>query len=358
MQKKLDAWTECGFITAEQAGNILQFEGTDRVGSAWKILFTIAGLMIGLGFMLLIGANWDAMPPKVKLVCDFALFGAIIYGAYWSITNKRTHLTEMFLVMSFLMVGATIGLIAQIFHLSGGWRSFTASWALLSLPFPLFSRSRLFNAVWIIMLFGAVDWETVFKFFKLFEDFPVIKLALTTGLLGMLCYAGQQIYKNISDCIIMPLAFADLARVVMYAFAIIGGAVLSYEYFTAHVFVAAFLFIRMAITFIEKNMRQFRNDALLTELYIVYFFISLFKDLFSSGIGLIIGGILLIVMLYVLKKTAGFIKGMEVFKNECNTKETAVGSSGCSAGMSGSVAGDTVNTAGHRARGNGSNTGL
>jgi hypothetical protein len=61
-----------------------------------------------------------------------------------------------------------------------------------------------------------------------------------------------------------------------------------------------------------KKEKVFRNYAILTEIYIIYLFVSAYGNLLFTGIGFIAGGILLLVSIYVLRKVLSYIKNAGV----------------------------------------------
>ena len=54
LSKKLQKWVEQGLITSKQAEKIAQSEQSGHSNLMWKLMFGIAGLLIGLGIILLI----------------------------------------------------------------------------------------------------------------------------------------------------------------------------------------------------------------------------------------------------------------------------------------------------------------
>ena len=111
LTKKVNTWVEQRIITTEQKEKILAFENKKGNNTFWNTAFIIAGILIGLGVCLLIAANWSVLPAAVKLIGDFALLGALIYGIYWSIQTQHKGLKELFTILSFLLIGGTIGLV-------------------------------------------------------------------------------------------------------------------------------------------------------------------------------------------------------------------------------------------------------
>lgn len=311
---KTQKWVEQGIISADQAEKILLAEQTSHTGLAWRLMFWIAGLLIGLGVILIVGANWDAIPDLLKLLANFAIWAAVIYGAYKSIAGAKNKLKEFFLTLSFLFVGATIGLVAQIFNLSGGWQSFATSWAILGFVFVIFSRLIILNGVWICLLFSALDFEFLIVFLEQwFNRNPLNLIILATVIFAMLTYAGKHLYLAINKIVVLPKAFSLLALIGMYYTALIGGASYGFTNSWANVFVFVFLGIRLLLAFKDKNMSSFIRNTHLVEFFILFLFISRFSNLLTSGFGFILGGLTLLGLLYLLKKTSKYIKTLEVF---------------------------------------------
>ena len=135
LKNKLNSWVENKLISKEEQDNIMAFEREHNNGFLAKTALVVAGLFIGLGICLIVAANWDVLPSFVKIIADFIVFGGMAGGAYYASRNQKPHLKDMFLFLCFLMTGATIGLVAQIFQMSGSWQSFALCWAGLSLPY-------------------------------------------------------------------------------------------------------------------------------------------------------------------------------------------------------------------------------
>lgn len=322
MSDKLQQLVAQGLISQEQAEKIMLSEQATHSGLAWKLMYWIASLLIGLGIILIIGSNWAAIPAAVKLIGDFAIWAGILYGTYWSIINKKERIKELFLTLSFLFVAATIGLIAQIFNLSGGWHSFATAWALLSFVFVVFSRIIVLNMIWLWLFFSILNLEFLARFLEpLLRKGPITALITGTVLCAMLSYAGNQLYKAINKLIVLPKAFAIYFLIGMYFVAVFGGAILGFEHskylghspFLANVFVFVFLGIRLLLAVHNKNMKSFIRNTHLLELYILFLFVTRYGNLFMSGVGFIVGGLLLLGVLYLLKKTSKYIKTLEVF---------------------------------------------
>lgn len=313
ISNKLKKWADAGLISQKQAEKIMLSEQSKNHNIMWKLMFGIAGLLIGLGVILIISSNWRHIPDHLKLLGDFSIWAGILYATYRSIVNKEDKIKELFLILSFLFVAATIGLIAQIFHLSGGWHSFAITWALLGLPFILFSRLVTINFLWLCLVLSALKFDFWRAIIEMFDNTPIAMLISGTMILAALSFSGRQIYEFLGKIVILPKAFSLLSFLAMYCFALTAGATLGFKYMLANVFVFVFLGIRLLMAVYDKNINSFIHNTHLVELYILFLFFTRYGNLFKSGVGFICAGCILLGALYALKKTSKYIKTMEVF---------------------------------------------
>lgn len=320
LKNKLNTWAQNELITDEQKEKIFAFEREHNNGFLAKTALIIAGLFIGLGICLIVASNWQFLSTSVKFIGDFALFSAFLYGVYYCIENKKEHFKDLFLFLSFLMVAATIGLTAQTFHLSGGWESFALSWALLSIPYVLLSKSFSFNIIWSLLLFSSISHDFLEQFFDyMFDHFEgVVWLVLISSALS---YVFDMFYDLIKKKIMLFKAFSKLALLGAYValISMVFTYGLSYSYnhkftYLAVLFILAFLALRLFWAFKKQDMLSFKRNTFLLEAYIFFFFASLFNDLLYSGFGFISSGLFILLMFYVFKKTAKHIQKLEIFK--------------------------------------------
>ena len=324
LQKKLARWKEENLLTQEQCEKILTFERQRTGNTFWRTAFIIAGLLIGLGVCLLVASNWDAMGAVVKLVGDFAILGAFFYTTWWCLTHQKKGLSELFTILSFLMIGATIGLIGQVFNLEGGWHSFAMAWALLGLPFVVVSRALFFNLAWVCLFLSAFNmhWmeEVLEHLWKTFDGSAIAFVAV----LCLLSYAGKKLDETAHPHTLLPKAFSKLALWAAYCFTWFLGLhwgtrnfLHSPDWLTviiANLFVFIFFGARMFLAIKTQNLISFRRNAILVEIYIFMLFTSCFGNLFLSGLGFIGGGLAVLGLIYVLRRTSRYIKNMEEFK--------------------------------------------
>ena len=317
---KLSCWKEQNFITQDQCDQILAFERQRSGRTFWRGAFIVAGSLIGLGICLLIAANWKALGNTFKITGDFLLLGGLFYTTFWCITHQKKGLTEFFAILSFLMIGGTIGLIGQIFNLEGGWHSFALFWALLAIPFVLVSRALFFNLGWLCLLLSSLNFPWVEKLLsQLFHHLSVNTLGVVI-VLYLLSYAGKKFDETSHNYTLIPLAFEKLAMWLTYfCIAFIGlkwGTLnhITTETFPANLIVFAFFALRLFLAVRTQNLISFRRNTILLEIYLFVLFASAFGNLFMSGIGFIVGGLSILGLIYLFRHTSRYIKNMEAFK--------------------------------------------
>ena len=324
LANKAAAWVENQIITPEQRDKILSFEKSKGNNVFWKTAFIIAGLLIGLGICLLIAANWDNLSNTVKLIGDFIILGAFSYYTYYFWTNKKRGLTELFAMLSFLMIGGSIGLISQIYQLQGGWERFALAWCLLSLPFIFISRVLFFNIVWGLLLITSVHFDILEKVWRFSLKYFTWKTPLTLVGFILLSFLFMKLDTIVNKHTLLAKAAEKISMWIAYYITFHVGIVwgLKWCFFChpkesqmlAYLFVFAFLAFRMFWAMKGQNISSFKRNAILAEIYIFFIFISRIKNLWTSGIGFISAGLLVLFLIYVLRKTTKYIKDMEVFK--------------------------------------------
>ena len=316
IQKKIDKWVENELITKAQGDSILKFEQSYNNGIFGKTAFIIAGLLIGIGICLIIASNWDETPTFLKVTGCFGMLGAFSYNAYKNVLAKNEKLMELFLILAFLMVGATIGLFGQIFNLDGGFNSFCTGWALLGTPYVLFSKSVRFNIVWGILLF------------RIWNIFELLDTLLGSFIIVIWFVAMSFIFKIFDDKFgkfsKLPIGMAKLLTFMSYVIVFMAGIRWGLDSFffrnnnilntiMANVLVFGFLGGYMLFAVKKQNIDLFKRNTVLLEIWIFILFARSFGNLFMNGIGFILGGLAILGMIKILKKTSKFIQNMEAF---------------------------------------------
>jgi len=320
-KKELEKLNKEGLITSQQVEQIFSYYQKNNDNTKlWKRLFIISALLIALGIILIIGANWASIPNFIKIAADFILFLALVYADYYFISNNKKNLSEVFLVISFFMVAGTIGLIAQVYNLDGGWLSFARFWMFLTIPFIFLSRTFLINMLWLVLLcnsFPQSFYDGLHDIYSFFVDklLPFPK-TYNISLFSILLYClldffhslGTILYETLNKKFIIIKAFNILTKLAAWYVIL----VLAFQRNIVDItFIFFLLAYKMYKSFKYKKEKVFRNFAIVTEVYIIYLFVSSYGNLLFTGIGFVMGGILLLISIYVLRKVLIYIKNLE-----------------------------------------------
>ena len=139
--------------------------------------------------------------------------------------------------------------------------------------------------------------------------------------LYLLSYAGKKLDETLHPYTLLPQAFEKLTLWLTY-FCIwfIGlrwgtlGRITLYTTLPANLIVFAFFALRLFLAVRTQNLVSFRRNAILLEIYLFVLFASAFGNLFMSGIGFILGGLGILGLIYLFRRTSRYVKNMEAFK--------------------------------------------
>ena len=125
----LPKWRDAGWVTPDGAGAIL---GALPAGRAALGLATIVGmfggLLVGLGVIAFVGANWQDIPRLARLALLAATL-ALAYGSAGALERRSLRVfAEVALLIAGLVFAATIALVGQSYHLSGAFSDAIVLW--------------------------------------------------------------------------------------------------------------------------------------------------------------------------------------------------------------------------------------
>jgi hypothetical protein len=156
-ERYLRRWTTAGLIDAAAAARISEWERAHARPLGLWAMAGIGAIAIGLGVMAVVGANWEEIPPWLKLGVCFVL-QIVLAGAVWHAASRGWVWTrELAALLLFALVLAGIALIGQVYQLqSAPWRAMVL-WLGLSTPFmAVATRTVLSGIVWGVA--AAVTW--------------------------------------------------------------------------------------------------------------------------------------------------------------------------------------------------------
>ena len=133
-------WVDANIITQQQAEQIRALYPHDS-GSRGHGLLTILGYgFIALAVITLIGANWDEIPRALRMLGVIAVTLATQGLALQRLWQGRRESAVALFFLGNMFYGASIILIAQIYHLGEHMPNGVLAWALGCAPFALLLR--------------------------------------------------------------------------------------------------------------------------------------------------------------------------------------------------------------------------
>ena len=360
LTRRLRRWEAAGLIDAATRERILAWEAANGHGWVTRGLLGLGALILGIGLISLVAANWQRIPAALKLMTDLVLLSGLGWAIYT--TRPQSHAREFFIFLFQLACLASIGLIAQIYHLSSEpWQALTL-WTAMLLPVTLFARTGLPWSAWSAGLLAALGlwldemmgWSSIgawlmegwllaqiallfqllglrFRLHPIVEAFGVwtlvLGLALTFGI-DMVLHGGgsfSRLFFWLWPGYLLSLAVLGMAYsgrllrkggvpILTLLLVLVGGAISFLTMATPPLFgnphhgLAGALFsigvlgLGLALSAVQGWRGAFRIFLVFLGLRIYGVYIEAFGGLAVTGIGLIISGLLLIAMVLLMRR--------------------------------------------------------
>lgn len=237
---EVKAWMDEGLVTHEQATAICQRydidpDQFDTRSAGYHLLVGLGFIFIGLALIVLIGANWSEIPRAIRM---FGLiFSTLLIQGVGLTTFRKGHLKKAtsFFLLGNIFYGASIILIAQIYHLGEHMPDGVFWWALGSLPIAILINSSwltlfslLLGILWLLLESQMGFYPTLFPIFLL-SALAVLwrgkqnsMLFLTTvGATGLwLEYTLAQLWKDHSHFNLYPEHLAVTVSLFIFLYAV------------------------------------------------------------------------------------------------------------------------------------------
>lgn len=180
MAREVGDWIRDGLIESAQGEAILARYGgrlQDAQGTSlgYYVLTALAALFVGLALILIVSHNWDEIPRLTRMTVLILITLAVNLQGMRLLLGDRDKAGVLWLFFGSICYGASIMLIAQIYHLGEHFPDGIFFWALGVLPLVFITQSRL-NALLCLVL--ATTWmivETSTIFFP--TSYPLFALA-------------------------------------------------------------------------------------------------------------------------------------------------------------------------------------
>lgn len=174
LQQEMEQWRSQGIISADQARQLAErYEFSQLDGMARDrfvtVVLGIGSVLLGLGVITFVAANWQAIPRELKLLLLLLLFvGVNVTGFYlWSQPplpdrqeSGRQRLGQGLLLLGALILGANLALMGQMFHINGSSADLCIVWGFAVLGMAYGLRLTSLGAL-AIFLVGIGFWNGI-----------------------------------------------------------------------------------------------------------------------------------------------------------------------------------------------------
>ena len=162
-RKQIQQWLKNKTITSDQAAKMLADSKSQRSNKLVTVLSTIGALLFGMGALLFIASNWQEMSNGVKILLLLVVtFGSYYLGYYFRYQKKNLPRSgSALLFLGALLFGASIFLIAQMYHVEASYHVLILIWILGILPLVYVFLSPSIAALAAIL---AYVWLAFFLF--------------------------------------------------------------------------------------------------------------------------------------------------------------------------------------------------
>ena len=174
LRQEVEQWRSQGLISAEQSQQLAErYEFSKLDGVARDrfvvVVLGIGSVLLGLGVLTFVAANWQVIPRELKLLLLLALFvGVNAIGFYFwnqpSLPDRqqsgRQRLGQGLLLLGALILGANLALMGQMFHINGSSADLCIIWGLAVLGMAYGLRLISLGAL-AILLVGVGYWTGV-----------------------------------------------------------------------------------------------------------------------------------------------------------------------------------------------------
>ena len=294
LTREVSVWAADGVVSAEQAASILrryptisEAEAANEVESplgmespasgrlaadsedstrrttlasrAVSIIGLMGAVLVGVGIIIYVAANWDVIPVWARIAMLVALTAAL-NGAGWLLLARFDYprVGIAALVAGALSYGAGIHLVAQIYHVPVNHPNLTTAWFLGVLPVAYLARSRVMVGLSLVLLALAVGFRTQWWLRFYGEDSVLVLAPMALLISAAVCALGSVQFRHVWTRSVAPYSYYSGLAAGIVAFCVMAIAsiwidprgfaweVLSAEYWITAIVVALVIVIATA----------------------------------------------------------------------------------------------------------------
>lgn len=198
LSKEAAGWVQAGLISPAQQEQIRgRYTGQHEYTRLTASILILGAVLIGLGIILFIAANWQILPRPARLaIIVLAVIGFETAGAVQH-ARGAGRLGDALLLVGAMTFGAGLWLVAQIYQLPYNHADSMLAWTVGSLALAAVQRSApvlLLGAVgscaWLIMLMsGQSEWGPLsFLWLEQTVRAPLVRFVPLAAAVGWLAY--------------------------------------------------------------------------------------------------------------------------------------------------------------------------
>lgn len=197
VKRDIARWLEVGLIDAATAEGLSRDIDRNAVGrfNLGSVLGMMAAALFSAAILLIVAANWDAIPRLTRVGTLFVVIAGGYVGGALLKQSGRLAFAEALWVVAAAAFGASIALIGQMYHLSGDEKQAILVWCLATALAAAALRSGALTAG-AVLLAGA--WMLMHALEHwLFRGLPVAYLPLAAGLFALSFWTGSATARHL-----------------------------------------------------------------------------------------------------------------------------------------------------------------
>lgn len=185
LKAEVRQWVEQGLISDQQLDALIDRYSLHQLDGAAKnrfvgILVGLGCLLIGLGIITFIAANWQGMGRPIKIGLLATLFLSSNLGGFYLWQRGNGRLGHGLLLIGNLVLGASMALFTQMFHLGSDSYLLFLWWSLAVLAMAYGVRQKWLGML-AIALMGQAYWLLVLHTFLFWSRSQTLGLLPDVG---------------------------------------------------------------------------------------------------------------------------------------------------------------------------------
>ena len=162
LSSELEVWKQQGTVSSEQADTILAnyVVLSPLYGRLIIILLTLGAVLAGVGAILFVSANWQAIPRLGKVALLVVVFAGIAWLGYWLKYDRNyPRAGGALLFVGSMDFEAAIFLVGQQYHMPVDDPKLLTWWFVGAIPLAYFTRSRAILTLAILAALGGLGYK-------------------------------------------------------------------------------------------------------------------------------------------------------------------------------------------------------